>query len=36
MEKAEPDQVLSMGVVRDFGQGRREFGRVPVQIPALR
>ena len=36
MEKAEPGQVLSMGVVRDFGQGRREFGRVPVQIPALR
>jgi serine protease Do len=36
MEKAEPDQVLSMGVVRDFGQGRREVGRVPVQIPALR
>ncbi len=36
MEKAEPDQVLSMGVVRDFGPGGREFGRGPVQIPALR
>ncbi|MGI9244730.1 MAG: trypsin-like peptidase domain-containing protein [Verrucomicrobiales bacterium] len=36
MEKAEPDQVLSMGVVRDFGSSGREFGRVPVQIPALR
>lgn len=36
MEKAEPDQVLTMGVVRDFGSSGRKFGRVYVPIPELR
>ena len=36
MEKAEPDQTLRMGVIRDFGPSGRKFGPVYVQIPALR
>lgn len=35
MEKADPDQVLRMGVVRDFPSGS-QFGPVPVRIPELR
>ncbi|MFT4550788.1 MAG: serine protease Do, partial [Verrucomicrobiales bacterium] len=36
MEKTEPDQMLRMGVIRDFGARGRKFGPVYVQIPALR
>ena len=36
MEKADPDQTLRMGVIRDFGASGRKFGAVYVQIPALR
>jgi S1-C subfamily serine protease len=35
MERAEPDQVLRMGVIRNFPRGP-QFGPVYVQIPALR
>jgi S1-C subfamily serine protease len=35
MEKAEPGQELSIGLLRDYGQNHVVPGRIDVTIPAL-